>query len=442
MTVTHCPEADANHHDHLSINNVPSKCPRAPRSWRRRRRPASASPRCATSKGLQAIGACRVCVVEVEGARNLVASCSMPVGPGHEGVHQHPPGPRGPADGGRTAALRAQRRVPDLRPQRGLRAAGPGRRAGHPRGRLRRREDPQADRHLHARPGARQRQVHQVPPLRERLPGDAARRGPVPAEPRLRDGDRPGLQPRPDDRGLRAVRPVRGRLPRRRDHREGPDRGGLEGARQARQPRHRADRAGDPRGPGRVFRLSARHAGDRQDGRRPAAAGLPRRLRHQLRRRPDDHRRGHRAARRGCRRPLVDKQPVALPMFTSCSPGWIKFMEYFHPDLLPNLSTCKSPQQMFGAVAKTYYAAKLGKRPEQIVRGLGHALHGEEVRVPAAGDGRQRRPRRGRRADHARAGQDDPRGGHRLRTACPTKRWTPRWASPPAPPTSSPTPAA
>ena len=64
---------------------------------------------------------------------------------------------------------------------------------------------------------------------------------------------------------------------------------------------------------------------------------------------------------------LVEKQPVALPMFTSCSPGWIKFMEYYHPDMLANLSTCKSPQQMFGAVAKTYYAAKLNKRPEQIV---------------------------------------------------------------------------
>jgi iron-only hydrogenase group A len=64
---------------------------------------------------------------------------------------------------------------------------------------------------------------------------------------------------------------------------------------------------------------------------------------------------------------LVEKQPVALPMFTSCSPGWIKFMEYYHSDMLANLSTCKSPQQMFGAVAKTYYAAKLGKRPEQIV---------------------------------------------------------------------------
>jgi iron-only hydrogenase group A len=54
-------------------------------------------------------------------------------------------------------------------------------------------------------------------------------------------------------------------------------------------------------------------------------------------------------------------------MFTSCSPGWIKFMEYFHPDMLENLSTCKSPQQMFGAIAKTYYAEKLGKTPEQIV---------------------------------------------------------------------------
>jgi iron only hydrogenase large subunit-like protein/ferredoxin len=57
---------------------------------------------------------------------------------------------------------------------------------------------------------------------------------------------------------------------------------------------------------------------------------------------------------------------VALPMFTSCSPGWINFLEHFHPDMLPNLSSCKSPQQMFGALAKTYYAGKLGKRPEDI----------------------------------------------------------------------------
>ena len=64
---------------------------------------------------------------------------------------------------------------------------------------------------------------------------------------------------------------------------------------------------------------------------------------------------------------LVDKESVALPMFTSCSPGWINFAEFYFPQFLPNLSTCKSPQQMFGAVAKSYYAQKIGKRPEDLV---------------------------------------------------------------------------
>jgi iron-only hydrogenase group A len=64
---------------------------------------------------------------------------------------------------------------------------------------------------------------------------------------------------------------------------------------------------------------------------------------------------------------LVDKEPVALPMFTSCSPGWINFAEFYFPQFLPNISTCKSPQQMFGAVAKTYYAQKIGRKPEEIV---------------------------------------------------------------------------
>lgn len=56
-----------------------------------------------------------------------------------------------------------------------------------------------------------------------------------------------------------------------------------------------------------------------------------------------------------------------LPMITSCSPGWIKFIEHFYPDYLDHLSTCKSPQQMFGAVAKTYYARKMGIDPQNIV---------------------------------------------------------------------------
>ena len=63
---------------------------------------------------------------------------------------------------------------------------------------------------------------------------------------------------------------------------------------------------------------------------------------------------------------LAEGREAALPLMTSCSPGWIKFAEHFFPEMLPHLSTCKSPQQMFGAVAKTYYAEKLKLRPEQI----------------------------------------------------------------------------
>ena len=56
----------------------------------------------------------------------------------------------------------------------------------------------------------------------------------------------------------------------------------------------------------------------------------------------------------------------ALPMITSCSPGWIKFCEHYFPEMTENLSTCKSPQQMFGAVVKTYYAQKMGWDPKDI----------------------------------------------------------------------------
>jgi NADH-quinone oxidoreductase subunit G len=61
------------------------------------------------------------------------------------------------------------------------------------------------------------------------------------------------------------------------------------------------------------------------------------------------------------------KEGGVLPMFTSCCPGWVKFMEHFYPDLLPHLSTCKSPQQMFGAMAKTYFAREYNLDPSKIV---------------------------------------------------------------------------
>lgn len=56
-----------------------------------------------------------------------------------------------------------------------------------------------------------------------------------------------------------------------------------------------------------------------------------------------------------------------LPIITSCSPGWIKYCEHYFPDMTENLSSCKSPQQMFGAVVKSYYAEKMGWKPEDIV---------------------------------------------------------------------------
>jgi iron only hydrogenase large subunit-like protein len=82
----------------------------------------------------------------------------------------------------------------------------------------------------------------------------------------------------------------------------------------------------------------------------------------------------------------------ALPQFTSCSPGWVKFIEHFYPNRcsVTNLSSAKSPQQMFGAVIKTYYAQMNKHRSQGHRVGRADAVLGEEVRVQPAGDERQR----------------------------------------------------
>ena len=64
---------------------------------------------------------------------------------------------------------------------------------------------------------------------------------------------------------------------------------------------------------------------------------------------------------------LVKGEPQAFPQFTSCSPGWVKYLEHFYPEYIPNLSSAKSPQQMFGAVIKTYYAKANNIDPNDIV---------------------------------------------------------------------------
>ena len=65
---------------------------------------------------------------------------------------------------------------------------------------------------------------------------------------------------------------------------------------------------------------------------------------------------------------LIDRvtNKGVLPMFTSCSPGWIRYVEYYYPELIPNISSCKSPMQMFGATVKTYWAHKEGIDPKNI----------------------------------------------------------------------------
>ncbi|MBP6867977.1 MAG: [FeFe] hydrogenase, group A [Bacteroidales bacterium] len=64
---------------------------------------------------------------------------------------------------------------------------------------------------------------------------------------------------------------------------------------------------------------------------------------------------------------VENDRTIKLPLATSCSPGWIKFIEHLYPEFLDHLSTCKSPQQMFGALVKTYYAKARKLDPERIV---------------------------------------------------------------------------
>jgi len=63
---------------------------------------------------------------------------------------------------------------------------------------------------------------------------------------------------------------------------------------------------------------------------------------------------------------FLNHEEVAFPLFTSCSPGWIRYIETYYPEFLPNLSTTKSPQQIQGALIKHYYAKKLGKDPKNV----------------------------------------------------------------------------
>ena len=112
---------------------------------------------------------------------------------------------------------------------------------------------------------------------------------------------------------------------------------------------------------------------------------------------------------------FTHKDQHKWPMFTSCCPGWVRFLKSQYPELTDNLSTAKSPQQMFGAVAKSYFAEKIGVDPQDI-RGIRDALRIQEERVrPAHHEGRLRRSRRGCGHHHPRAEYHDARQPHQPR---------------------------
>ena len=82
---------------------------------------------------------------------------------------------------------------------------------------------------------------------------------------------------------------------------------------------------------------------------------------------------------------LNHREDYQWPMYTSCCPGWVRFLKSQYPEQIPNLSTAKSPQQMFGAVTKSYYAKLLDVDPNRIYCVSIHALSGKETRVRDSG---------------------------------------------------------
>ena len=129
------------------------------------------------------------------------------------------------------------------------------------------------------------------------------------------------------------------------------------------------------------------------------------------------------------------------PMFTSCCPGWVRFLKGQYPELVGQLSSAKSPQQMFGSVAKSWFAQKLGVEPEKIccVSIMPCVAKKAECELPTMAT------EHGPDVDWVlttrefvrmlRADQLDP-------TACPRSPWTAPWACPPARESSSAPPAA
>ena len=100
-----------------------------------------------------------------------------------------------------------------------------------------------------------------------------------------------------------------------------------------------------------------------------------------------------------------------IPQFTSCCPAWVKFVEQYYPEFVGHLSTCRSPQQMFGSLSKEVISATMGMRKEDIEVVSIMPCTAKKFEAPEAGIPPRRHPRRGPRAYHPGAGTYDPGGG-------------------------------
>ena len=119
-----------------------------------------------------------------------------------------------------------------------------------------------------------------------------------------------------------------------------------------------------------------------------------------------------------------------LPMLTSCSPGWIKFVETYYPDFIDNLSTCKSPQQMMGAVIKSYFAEREGIDPARIYSVSIMPCTAKKFEAGRPEMGRDGLRRHRRRAHHPRTGPTDPHAGLDLPRCSPTRPTRPSASGP------------
>jgi hypothetical protein len=351
-------------------------------------------------------------------------------------------GARGPPHGGRAAALRARRRLPDLRPQRRLRAAELASDLG-----IRESAIPASGHGARASTTARRRwcattaSASSAGAASRVLQPGAGRRRAVPAEPRLRHRDRPGLR-----RDLDDVACVQcGQCAASARWAPSPSADHIDEVWAAlddpTKTRRRADRPGHPRRARRVLRLPPGTLVTGKMVAGPAPAGLRRRVRHQLHRRPDDHGGGHRAAD-AAEAALVDK---ASRSRCRCSRAARRAGSSSWSTSTPTVAAQPLDLQVAAADVRRGGQDLLRAEDRQEARGhgrgLGHALHGQEVR----GQRPEMNASGVQDVDYVlttRELGDDQAGGHRLPAACRTSEMDAPLGSPPARPTSSPTPAA